>query len=254
MALFLASAVLSFLVAIGSADRALAAESLTSVAIEVEKVSARAALILGNGSKLCLAGIWVPAPAESSEQSDAWQSAWHDIIEADTFVIRPSQSPGHDRYGCRLANPVTDDGASLQRILVEKGWAAVDPSSAPDDVDSIDMLLALEDRARRARRGIWKDPAMLPKQAAELSFGIGTRQIVEGRVKRIFVNDRYVYLNFGADWRTDFTIRLSRKMIGREGFDADALDGKMLRVRGVLQDSRGPLIDVSNLQQIEFPL
>ncbi len=91
-----------------------------------------------------------------------------------------------------------------------------------------------------------------PKPADDLSAWVGTRQLVEGRVRRVSETDRYVYLNFGIDWRTDFTTRLDRKMIKSAGFDVTALRGKKLRVRGVLVESRGPLIDIAHLKQIEF--
>ena len=86
----------------------------------------------------------------------------------------------------------------------------------------------------------------------DLSHRIGERQLIEGRVRRVSDNDRYVYLNFGSDWRTDFTIRLDRKMIDTAGFDISRLAGTRLRARGVLQESRGPLMDIMHLQQIEL--
>lgn len=252
MALFLAPAVVSAFVVAGLMHQAFAVDSPPPVAVEIENVNEHGAVVLVDGSVWCLAGIWVPTPYVGKDHARAWRSAWRDIIEDGSFFRRAGQPLEHDRYGCPLTSLMTEGGVSLQQVLVETGWAAVDPSSAPDDADAIDAMLALEDEARRARRGVWKSAAARPKKADDVSTSIGTRQIVEGQVRRVSGNDRYVYLNFGADWRTDFTIRLDRKMIGSVGLDAAAFDGKRLRVRGVLQESRGPLIDVSYLQQIEF--
>jgi hypothetical protein len=144
------------------------------------------------------------------------------------------------------------DGVPLQHTLLAAGWAAVDPLSALDSGDSIDRMLALEDHARQAGLGIWQDLDVLPDKAADLAARIGTRQIVEGRVRRVSSNKRYVYLNFGVDWRTDFTVRLDQTMIESAAFDAADVDGRRLRVRGVLEEARGPLMTISHLKQIEF--
>ncbi|MDH3660504.1 MAG: thermonuclease family protein, partial [Alphaproteobacteria bacterium] len=220
--------------------------------VEVEAVEVDGRLALTDGSELCLPGIWVPATSERRGKKARWRSAWRKIIEDGAWVYRIDRPHQVDRYGCRIAAIETSDGVPLDDALLEAGWAMVNPTSMSDDDDVIDAKLDLEDRARRAGRGIWRQADAMPKKADNLMGWIGSRQLVEGRVQRVSDNDRYVYLNFGRDWRTDFTVRLHRKMIEAQGFDATNLDGKTLRVRGVLQDSRGPLIDVSNLKQIEL--
>jgi hypothetical protein len=62
------------------------------------------------------------------------------------------------------------------------------------------------------------------------------------------------YLNFGADWRSDFTITIAPK--DRRLFEADGIDpliyqGKRVRVRGWLKSYNGPLIDATHPEQIE---
>lgn len=250
--IFLAPAVVGALLVASLVNQASAVDVARPVAIEIEKLEEHGTLVLVDGNIRCLAGIWVPAPYASKGQAPAWRSAWHGIIEDGLFFRRDEQPLEHDRYGCPVARLVTEDGASLEQALVKAGWAAVDPSSMTGDEHEIDAMLAVEDKARRDGRGIWKHAAAWPKKADDVSTEIGLRQIVEGRVRRVSENDRYLYLNFGADWRTDFTVRLGQKMISSVGLDAAAFDGKRLRVRGVLQESRGPLIDISSLQQIEF--
>lgn len=253
MGFSLAVARLSAMVALISiAFQAVAAEGDRPIAVEIEKVSEHGALVLLNGDEVCLGGIWAPVASRRGDQATGWRAAWQRIIEETDVFLQADQTASSDRYGCSLATIKSDDGSSLQQILLAAGWALVDPLSASERAGAVDTMLASEDRARSAGLGIWTDKAAWPKAADDLSAWMGTRQLVEGWVRRVSETDRYVYLNFGNDWRTDFTTRLDRKMIDKAGFDVTALDGRKLRVRGVLVESRGPLIDIAHPKQIEF--
>ena len=64
-----------------------------------------------------------------------------------------------------------------------------------------------------------------------------------------------VFLNFGDNWRTDFTIRLDRRIarqFRRAGLTADSYDGRRVRVRGWLKNWNGPMIEASHPEQIEI--
>jgi hypothetical protein len=213
--------------------------------LAVQEVRASGALVLRDGRALCLAGIVAP------EGTD-WWAGWLAVIDGNRFFHRHDAAAKRDRYGCVLAEVETADGLTLQEAFLTAGWAVVDPQSVVDDEVALDAWLDAEDEARRRGRGLWQVPKNRAKAADDLEGWIGTRQLVEGRVRRVSVNDRYVYLNFGADWRTDFTARLERKMTDRLGVDVDELRGKALRVRGVLEESRGPLIHISHIKQIEY--
>ncbi|MDX1711308.1 MAG: hypothetical protein R3316_09250 [Rhodovibrionaceae bacterium] len=63
-----------------------------------------------------------------------------------------------------------------------------------------------------------------------------------------------VYLNYGEDWRRDFTVTLDRKTAARfrdEGIDPLAYEGRRLRVRGWVKSFNGPMIEVTHPEQIE---
>lgn len=245
-------AVLMHWLAGGPANRADADQASSPTVLAIEAVLDDGALRLNDGAALCLAGIRRPESLQTADRGEDWRSAWRDIIEEGAFLHRAGKPGGRDRYGCAYDSIEAADGTSLQHALLAAGWAWVDPSSAADRVTDLDALLMVEDEARRARLGFWREADAHPKKAEELSPWIGTRQLIEGRVRRVSENDRYVYLNFGADWRTDFTVRLDRKLASSFAFDMSDLRGKRLRLRGVLEESRGPLINVSHLKQIEF--
>ncbi len=64
-----------------------------------------------------------------------------------------------------------------------------------------------------------------------------------------------VYLNFGPDWRTDFTIAIAprdRRRFTRAGLLPGDWDGRRLRVRGWLKRYNGPMIEATHPEQIEL--
>lgn len=244
-------AALTVLAGLASMQPSEARNDMPSIPIEIEGVDEHGALVLHGGGKLCLQGLWIPEVSALRAGSSDRRSAWHRTITNIGLHHRTPPS-SRDRYGCSLAGLRIVEDIVLEQALVENGLVAVEPVSMMADDVTIDALLAAEDEARRVGRGIWRSTSILPKRPDELQAWIGTRQIVEGWVRRVSDNDRYLYLNFGDDWRTDFTVRLRRKLADANGLDRRRLDGRKLRVRGVLQESRGPLIDISHPKQIEF--
>jgi hypothetical protein len=67
-----------------------------------------------------------------------------------------------------------------------------------------------------------------------------------------FSRDR-AFLNFGPDYKTDFTIAIAKRdfrNFGR-GFDPKRYAGQSVRVRGWVEAINGPNIDVTHPEQIE---
>ena len=244
----LASALLAGIMALMPIQMLHAGNAARSVLGAIDAVDEHGVVHLRSGDQFCLSGLWFPSVSGRYQGTATWREAIIDHLSE----ARIEMSTMSDRYGCRLLASNNQEGPGLHEDLISSGLAIVDPSSALADQEAIGALLALEDVARSKRRGIWRDRSLHPKDADDLADWIGTRQLVEGRVRRVSETDRYLYLNFGADWRTDFTVRIRRSLADEQDLDHKSMDGKRLRVRGVLQDSRGPLIDIANLKQIEF--
>ena len=63
-----------------------------------------------------------------------------------------------------------------------------------------------------------------------------------------------IYLNFGADWRSDFTIRIDARHLALfrdAGVDLLKLKGKRVRVRGWIKEQNGPLIELDHPERLE---
>jgi micrococcal nuclease len=157
-----------------------------------------------------------------------------------------------DRHGRLLAHLYLEDGAWVQGKLLTAGLARV--YSFGDNRARVNEMLALEHEARTARRGIWALDyyrILTPENSAR---HINTFQIVEGTVLDAADVRGRVYLNFGPNWRTDFTLSLAprvARLFRREGIDPTAIEGKRIRVRGWLKSYNGPMITVTHPEQIE---
>jgi len=159
-----------------------------------------------------------------------------------------------DRHGRLLAHLTTADGTWVQGALLGLGMARV--YSFPDNRARVTEMLAAERAARAARRGIWDHPyyRILAPDALTRRH-TGTFQIVEGRVLSVAQVRGRTYLNFGRDWRTDFTVTISPGRLKRTWRDAAAprlYEGKRLRVRGWLKSFNGPMIEATHPEQIEL--
>ena len=82
----------------------------------------------------------------------------------------------------------------------------------------------------------------------------GTFQIVEGDVVTASVTRGRAFINFGADYRTDFTVTVEpedMRTFRQAKFDIAGLAGKRIRVRGWVEFYNGPEITITTPAAIE---
>ncbi|MGB1547276.1 MAG: thermonuclease family protein [Alphaproteobacteria bacterium] len=158
-----------------------------------------------------------------------------------------------DRHGRYLAHLFDGEGQWVQGAMLARGLARV--YSFADNRARIGEMLAIERKARGQNRGIWADPFYRVLDVQAVGERTNRFELVEGRVRKAAVVKGRGYLNFGEDWREDFTIFLSRKtrrLFEREGIDIAAYAGKRVRVRGWVARYNGPMIEATHPEQIEI--
>ncbi len=175
------------------------------------------------------------------------------LLRGHTVSLRVSASD-HDRNGRILAYAIRDDGMWLEAEILREGWARV--YTFPDNRAFADEMLKAEREARMAKRGIWGNPyyAVRGSDPKALLKDLNTYQLVEGKVVNTAEVRGRDYLNFGADYKTDFSVAIDKKampLFGRARLDPLLLKGKTIRVRGFIRDYNGPIIDVDHPEQIE---
>ena len=221
-------------------------------AAELRAVIDGGTLALADGRVLRLVGIEAPDPARRAEHDLAARAtaALEKLVARKPLELRYAGN-GIDRNGHVLAE-LFAGGRWVQRELVRRGLARV--RGAADNRAGLAALLAVEQTARAARRGIWRLRAFAVRDAADAARDAGTWQIVEGKVVDVALVEGGAYVNFGPDWRTAFSLHIGRdalKLMRDSGVDPQSLKGARLRVRGFIDGTRRPTIEVSFPEQIE---
>ncbi len=209
-------------------------------------------LKLESGLTVRLAGVAAPVERQAARESRA---ALAELAEGETVRLRYG-GPARDRYGRAVAQLYTgeDPPLWLQGALVEQGWLLAE--SVAVDTSEARRLMRLEAEARRQARGHWGDGVFVVRgpQPNALAQQLDTFQLVQGIVVEAAQVGDWTYLNFGLDYRTDFTVALHEDAMDRfkaAGIDPMALEGAKLRVRGWLEPRNGPMITVDHPEQVE---
>ncbi len=174
--------------------------------------------------------------------------------EIKLYQTRMAKKGRVNRMNHQLGHIVTKrDELWVNGALLTQGLTRV--YTAPNAPELINEMYEAENLARQAQLGLWASSAVLtPEQTNE---AIGKLVIVEGIVEKTASVKNNVYLNFGENWKTDFTIMITpalRKKLARRGVDPLSLSGKNLRVRGYLREYNGPLIELEAAEHLEYPL
>jgi endonuclease YncB( thermonuclease family) len=222
---------------------------------QVERIDrSNGVLLLKDGRRLRLEGIRLPnaeadrAPATVSDHALAELGA---LLASRAFKVA-STPPKADRYG-RVRGQLFGPDGWVQLVLLERGMARVD--LAPDRADCAREFYAAERKARSAGMGLWRVADYRIRSPDELESDIDTFQVVEGRVLTAQVRGGRAYLDFGRDYRTDFTVTISPGDLAnfrRHDVDPRSYAGKTVRVRGIVQEYHGPEIEIASPEQIEL--
>ena len=214
-------------------------------------------LFLDDGVQVRLVGIQAPKLPLGRRNFKTWPLAGEAkrALEALSLgrVVKLSYGGRRtDRYGRALAHLHRDDGVWIQQELLRLGMARV--YSFRDNRSLIGDMLARERSARLATRGIWAHPYYAVRTPEEAAYHVGSFQLVEGRVVDSAIVKRRGYINFGEDWKSDFTIAIQpkdRKQFGEGGADILAYKGRIVRVRGWIKSYNGAMIEATHPEQIE---
>ena len=227
--------------------------------VEPVGVDPRLDIALSDGRLVRLGGLDVPNEDRGASET---ARAARDFLsrrlvgrEADLIVLAGTP----DRWGRTVADlslPGPDQGpdGSTAAAMLAAGLARVRPEFETRGCAA--ERLAIEDGARRAGLGIWRDPdfAVIPSSdLAELRRRDGRFVIVEGMVRRVGFGRSRLYLELVP--HDGPTIVIPRKLepaLARERRPVGALVGQTIRARGALDDRFGLRIEVGEPAMIEI--
>ena len=209
------------------------------IAGQVIDITTENDLVLANGGTVKLAGVDMASfPAVPNRLRDL-------AVGEDVRLTSWEQ----DRHGRFVAMVTLTNRQSLQASMLSEGLARLIFSSNPAS------LQRAEQTARDQKLGIWSQTAYRIKTPDELENSRGRFEIVRGRIRNAAHIRGVIYLNFGEDWREDFTIRIDRR--NREAFEGvlarvDGLSDQQIEVRGRVRYYNGPMIDLYDPRQILY--
>lgn len=217
-------------------------------------------LVLATGERVRLLDINTPegphdgAPAEPF--SDDARARLKELVLNKDVRLNTGRKE-RDQYGRRLAHVYV--GATwVNGALVSEGLA-VAYTFADNHMKATEVLKA-EREAMATKRGLWGHPRWTIKHAADCCAedAMGKFQLVEGPVLASGGDKDHVYLNFGPDYRTDFTVRIARRdvkkyFVKEVGIkDVKAYVGRTVRVHGMVVPVYGAMVVVSHPAQMEI--
>lgn len=216
----------------------------------VDQVINATVLRLSDGRIIELAGIDIPDDSAVAAR-DALAALFEKDSQKDILLYQtPNTDKGRtNRMGHALVHVVRRaDHAWAQGILIAEGLARAWPT--PSNPELADRMFTLEDSAIAAKKGLWADdsPHRL-HDAATMTMDREGLTVVQGTVKKVAMVNNVTYLNFGDDWKSDFTVALPaaiRRGFSQSGRDVFQLQNTEIRVRGWLRPYNGPFIELEH--------
>lgn len=220
-------------------------------------------LVMDDGSAVRLIGALAPRARDAGAEAGAWPPETQSIKTLSSLVLGKKVKLAFggrqkDRYGRFLAQVFLEASGRtewVQGTMLATGQARA--YGLPESFACARELLAHEAEARRKRLGLWSNGVYRPMPAEQPGALLklrGKYERVIGSVASIGRTKSTTYLNFGTDWRSDFTVRIGKNVLATNPEFArslDALQSKTVIVRGWIERRNGPLIDVADLSQIE---
>ncbi len=215
-------------------------------------------LLLDDDSVFQLSGLYFPPENRLADQSQNYFAAVRKILEGKKIYLF-TISAGDKVEKNRMGHPVgfaflAADGADMQAEMIRQGYAL--PLSVMPKMMQIPTWNKAESEARAAQAGLWKTAVFKiydPESIANAQQG--QIVIVEGKVTAVANIKNKLYLNFRSDWRKDFTVSLDytmRKALQKKGIDAMMLVGKIIQVRGVLEEYNGAYIQLFHPDHLQL--
>jgi endonuclease YncB( thermonuclease family) len=228
----------------------------------IVRVSDDFELHFADGRRATLAG--VVFPQAQGEQRDAALTrliAW--LEGAPVFVGTLAAAP--DRWG-RLAVQVIAAASdkleaplvSVGAMMIGEGLARYRPDRAAEPCAK--GYLAAETVPRAQKSGVWaQDPEIDASGASEATLQALAQKrgmvALSGRIASIGETTSAIYLNFGKNRGRDASVVISRKNLPiflARGWIPRSLLGRRIRVRGLIETSNGPRIEISSPAEIEL--
>lgn len=224
----------------------------------VQRIVDPQTLQLGDGRFVRLAGIDIPDfdPHNPGNLSITAMQVLGDMLVGKSINLY--QTKGSDlgrtnRMGHHIGHiQRREDEIWAQGALLELGLARV--RTTKRNPEMAEQMYALEQKARSEKLGLWEIPDFQIHTPDNAKKHIGGFQIIEGKIESAALKNNRIYLNFGLNWKDDFTVSITttdRRDFTKQGLDPLQWNGKTVRVRGWLESYNGPYMEIDHPERIE---
>ncbi|MBN2120557.1 MAG: thermonuclease family protein [Candidatus Omnitrophica bacterium] len=219
-------------------------------------------LVLEGGRHLRLIGIDTPEIRRKTDSGFVYEPAPFSL-EAKDFVEKEVQArfcriefdlEEKDKYGRLLGYCfITQDAKEefLNKKLLEEGLAVL--YTYPPNVKYLEEFVWAQKKARREKKGFWGLYEVI--NHAEAARFIGQIRRVRGRVLSTYNSGKTIFLNFGQDYKTDFTVAIFKNCFDyfyKENIKPEVFyKNKTIEVSGRIREYNGPEIIANSPLEIE---
>jgi len=214
---------------------------------------------LQNGTTIQLVGLNIPDldPYDPGTLSVMTMKVLKDFLqneEVEIYQTKDTKTGRTNRMDHEMAHLVRKkDSIWVQGLLISLGLARV--RTEKTNPEMANEMYTLERKSREDNSGLWDIEAYKvgsPEKAGPL---IGAFAIVEGKILSVAMKKNSIYLNFGENWKKDFTVIIpsdvKRSLAKRKLYPLD-WNGGRLRVRGWVSSLNGPSVEVDHPEALEM--
>lgn len=225
-----------------------------AVPVKVQKVIDPLVFLGDDGALYEFVGLDIPPGDEIVEEATKTMKSLLTGKELRLFLTKSKDLGRMTRTGHKLIHAeVRPDDVWVQGKLLAEGLARV--RVVTSNPEMVKQMLAIEEKARSEKRGLWADPRFAVFSPDAARSKINSFQIVEGEVYSVSTRDNEMFVNFDTDWKKDFSIGIpqpTRRELSKLFINPMMLTHKKIRVRGWLEDRNGPFITLDHPLQLEM--
>ena len=231
--------------------------------VKVISISHDADLILEDGQQLTLANIFFPRTSPNAGLPKKTLQFLEDHLAHKTITYLASAKT--DRYQRTPAHIITNSGESVQNwfqlLIIKSGIGLFMPQPLKAshnfycDSDDLKQILQYHDQQNMAQKNRYQLTPVYHSNSKVLWQRKGNFAIVEGAVLKTHISKNTIFLNFGSDWKSDFTAVISadnKPSLQKHFKSISNLEGKRLRLRGFLDLYNRPSMRIDHPLQIEM--
>ena len=192
-------------------------------------------------------GQFIYSPQPFSEEAKEYNRK---LVQGKTVRIE-FDIQNKDKYGRLLGYCFVGD-TFVNAKLIEEGYAVI--YTYPPNVKYADLFASLQRGARQEKRGLWGSYEVIDH--AQAQHYLNQIRTVRGRVLGTYKSSKCLFLNFGRNYRIDFTVVIFANSLSafyNKGINPETFyEGKVVEVSGRIREYNGPEIIVNSPHEIDI--